>query len=133
MPASPEIRILIVDDSKTLRNLLKGILEHAGFVNVTAADCGETAWDILEQMKMDLVITDWTMPQMTGLDLLIKIRQSSTHQTTPVILLTINTEKEYVEKALRAGASNYIAKPFDAGVIIKKINMVFDRQIPLGS
>lgn len=131
MPANPQIQILIVDDSKTLRNLLKGILEHAGFINVTSADNGQTAWEILEQMKIDLVITDWSMPQMNGLELLMKIRQSEKLKDLPVMLLTINTEKTYVEQALKAGANNYIAKPFDAGVIIKKINMVFDRQHPV--
>ena len=127
MPAPPEIRILIVDDNQETRTLLQSILEHAKFQNITEAENGEVAWALLEKEPFDLVITDWNMQQMNGLKLLQRIRQTTQTQDIPVIMITIHTEKQFVNKAFKAGVNNYITKPFDRELIIKKIHMVFDR------
>lgn len=127
MPARRDINILIVDDNKTVRMLLQDILEHAGFENAIEANSGKQAWEHLKTHTIDLVITDWDMAGMDGLTLLKKIRSNVKTKNVPVIMVTVHTKKGYVDRALKAGANNFIAKPFDAGVIIKKINMVFDR------
>ncbi len=127
MPASPEIHILIVDDNEQMRILLRSILEHAKFENISEAENGEIAWQLLETETFDLVITDWNMQQMNGLKLLQQIRQTTKTQDIAVIMITIHTEKQFVTKAFKAGVNNYITKPFDRELIIKKIHMVFDR------
>ncbi|MBF0278128.1 MAG: response regulator [SAR324 cluster bacterium] len=127
MPASPEIRILIVDDNEQMRILLRTILEHANFFNITEAENGEAAWELLKSEPFDLVITDWNMQQMNGLKLLERIRETAQTHDIPVIMITIHTEKQFVNKAFKAGVNNYITKPFDRELVIKKIHMVFDR------
>lgn len=127
MPARSDLHILIVDDSEAMRSLLRSILEHAHFHNITEADSGEQAWDVLESTSIDLVITDWNMQAMDGLLLLQKIRQNAKTQDVPVIMITVHTEKQFVNQAIEAGVNNYITKPFDREMIIKKIHMIFDR------
>ncbi|MBF0287519.1 MAG: response regulator [SAR324 cluster bacterium] len=127
MPVRLDIGILLVDDNNTTRTLLREILEYAGFHNITEAESGDAAWSSLGQKNMELVITDWNMRPMDGLTLLQRIRNTPDTQNIPVIMLTVNTQKKYVDKALKNGANNFIAKPFDRDLVIKKINMIFDR------
>lgn len=127
MPASPDIQILIVDDNESTRLLLRNILAHAHFKNVVEAENGGQAWEFLKENSFDLVITDWHMQEMSGLKLLQKIRNTAKTQEIPVIMITIHAEKKFVNKALQAGVTNYITKPFDREIVIKKLHMVFDR------
>ena len=127
MPAHPDIQILIVDDSDSTRTLLRTILEHAHFNHIVEAKNGVQAWEFLKNNAFDLVITDWQMQEMSGLKLLEQIRHHPKTQNIPVMMITIHTEKAFVNQALKAGVTHYITKPFDPAMVIKKLHMVFDR------
>jgi len=109
------IKILIVDDFATMRRILKNILKQLGFKNLVEADDGTTAWDVLESQEIDLIISDWNMPKMTGLELLKKVRASDQYKKSPFLMVTAEAQKQNVIEAVQAGVSTYRAKPFTAG------------------
>ncbi|MFH2060607.1 MAG: response regulator [Pseudomonadota bacterium] len=115
------IKVLIVDDFATMRRILKNILKQLGFKNLVEADDGTTAWEILEGQKIDLIISDWNMPKMTGLELLKKVRASDNYKTTPFLMVTAEAQKQNVIEAVQAGVSNYVVKPFTAEAISDKL------------
>jgi len=115
------IKILIVDDFATMRRILKNILKQLGFKNLVEADDGTTAWDVLENQEIDLIISDWNMPKMTGLELLKKVRASTKYKTAPFLMVTAEAQKQNVIEAVQAGVSNYVVKPFTAEAISDKL------------
>ena len=119
------IKILIVDDFATMRRILKNILKQLGFKNLVEADDGTTAWEVLEGQKIDLIISDWNMPKMTGLELLKKVRASDTYKGTPFLMVTAEAQKQNVIEAVQAGVSNYVVKPFTAEAISEKLEKIF--------
>lgn len=118
------IKILIVDDFATMRRILKNILKQLGFKNLVEADDGTSAWEILEGQSIDLIISDWNMPKMTGLELLKKVRASDTHKGTPFLMVTAEAQKQNVIEAVQAGVSNYVVKPFTAEAISDKLEKI---------
>ncbi len=124
MVMNPDIKILIVDDMPSVRKILTRVLKQLGFNNLIEADDGKSAWSILETHQVDLIIADWLMPKMNGLELLIKIRSSKSHKSLPFLMLTGEATKEQIIEAIKAGASNYIVKPFTAEIIQNKIKKV---------
>lgn len=118
------IKILIVDDFATMRRILKNILKQLGFKNLVEADDGTTAWDVLESQGIDLVISDWNMPKMTGLELLKKVRASDKYKGTPFLMVTAEAQKQNVIEAVQAGVSNYVVKPFTAEAISDKLEKI---------
>ncbi len=118
------IKILIVDDFATMRRILKNILKQLGFKNLVEADDGTTAWDMLEEQSISLIISDWNMPKMTGLELLKKVRASDTHKKTPFLMVTAEAQKQNVIEAVQAGVSNYVVKPFTAEAISDKLKKI---------
>ena len=118
------IKVLIVDDFATMRRILKNILKQLGFKNLVEADDGTTAWDVLEGQKIDLIISDWNMPKMTGLDLLKKVRSSDSYKKTPFLMVTAEAQKQNVIEAVQAGVSNYVVKPFTAEAISEKLSKI---------
>ncbi|MCP3875442.1 MAG: response regulator [Desulfobacteraceae bacterium] len=118
------IKILIVDDFATMRRILKNILKQLGFKNLVEADDGTTAWEVLEGQGIDLVISDWNMPKMTGLELLKKVRASDTYKTVPFLMVTAEAQKQNVIEAVQAGVSNYVVKPFTAEAISDKLEKI---------
>ena len=118
------IKILIVDDFATMRRILKNILKQLGFKNLVEADDGTTAWDVLESQEIDLIISDWNMPKMTGLELLKKVRDSTQYKTAPFLMVTAEAQKQNVIEAVQAGVSNYVVKPFTAEAISDKLNKI---------
>ena len=74
MPYNPNMRVLVVDDFSTMRRIVRNILRQLGFQNVVEADDGTSAWDVLNREKIDFIVSDWNMPQMTGIELLRKVR-----------------------------------------------------------
>ncbi len=115
-----DIKILIIDDQPTIHKLLKRILKQLGFNIIVEADDGKSAWDILESQQIDLIIADWNMPKMTGLELLMKIRSSCKQKNIPFLMLTGNAKKEQIVEAVNAGVSDYAVKPFTAEIILKR-------------
>ncbi|MBF0099379.1 MAG: chemotaxis response regulator CheY [Desulfobacterales bacterium] len=118
------IRILVVDDFATMRRILKNILKQLGFKNITEADDGTAALELLKKNTFDLIISDWNMPKMTGLDLLKTIRSSGEHKTVPFLMVTAEAQKHNVIEAVQAGVSNYVVKPFTADAIQDKLKKI---------
>ena len=118
------IKVLIVDDFATMRRILKNILKQLGFKNLVEADDGTTAWDVLESQEIDLIISDWNMPKMTGLELLKKVRASTKYKTAPFLMVTAEAQKQNVIEAVQAGVSNYVVKPFTAEAISDKLTKI---------
>ena len=125
MPYNPNMRVLVVDDFSTMRRIIKNILRQLGFNNVVEADDGTTAWDVLNKDKIDFVISDWNMPQMTGIELLRKVRASEEFAYMPFLMVTAEAQQENIIEAVQAKVSNYIVKPFTAEVMKQKIDKIF--------
>ena len=118
------IKVLIVDDFATMRRILKNILKQLGFKNLLEADDGTTAYDVLESQDVDLIISDWNMPKMTGLELLKKVRASEKYSKIPFLMVTAEAQKQNVIEAVQAGVSNYVVKPFTAEAISEKLEKI---------
>jgi two-component system chemotaxis response regulator CheY len=121
------MKILIVDDSKTILQTLRFSLEKLYYNDIEEAINGEEAIKILKKEKIDMVITDWNMPKVSGLDLLQLIKSEDEWKNIPVLMLTTEAEKEQIIKALKSGASNYIIKPFKIEQLEKKIKDVLEK------
>ncbi|MCM2281127.1 MAG: response regulator [Bdellovibrionaceae bacterium] len=123
---SANTRILIVDDMASLRDLLKAYLRRLGFKHITEAVDGRDAYQTLIASKaagnsFELIISDWNMPNMTGLELLKLVRSVPEWKNLPFLILTTENEKEKVMEAVVAGASNYIVKPVEEKVLQDKL------------
>jgi two-component system chemotaxis response regulator CheY len=118
--------VLIVDDYKTMRAIVRSLLTQIGFSvsNLTEADNGETALAKLHESNFGLIISDWNMVPMSGLDLLRKVRSEAALKTIPFIMVTAESKPENVAAAKAAGVSNYIVKPFTAETLSKKLEAV---------
>lgn len=129
-----ETKILVVDDMQTMRLIVKKNLAQLGFANVTDAVDGAAAWTLIqkaveERQPYMLIVSDWTMPKMTGLDLLKNVRAHPEIGWTPFILLTAESDAELVKQALLAGVSNYITKPFTPDTLKQKLEAVYTRLV----
>ncbi|WIO75637.1 response regulator [Porticoccaceae bacterium LTM1] len=119
------MKILVVDDHESMRRIVKQILMDIGFTNIEMADDGATAYPMLLNGNFDFLVTDWNMPQMTGIDLLRKVRSNDTLKTMPVLLVTAETKKEQIIAAAQAGVNDYVVKPFNAQTLKTKIERIF--------
>jgi len=124
MAINPDLKILVVDDFTTMRRIVKNILTQLGFKEVIEADDGTSALDILKKEKVDLIISDWNMPKMTGLDLLKEVRADSAMADTPFIMVTAEAQQDNIILAVKAKVNQYIVKPFTADTLGEKINKV---------
>lgn len=123
--ADTKMRILIVDDFATMRKIVRNLLKQIDFTNVDEADDGSTALEKLKSDDFDFVITDWNMPQVTGLELLKTIRADEKMKKIPVLMVTAEAEKGHIVEAAQAGVSDYVVKPFSAEVLKDKIDKIF--------
>lgn len=121
------IRILCVDDFATMRRILKNILKQLGFTNITEADDGTTALEELKKGRFDLIISDWNMPKMSGLELLKTVRSMDDYKNIPFLMVTAEAQKQNVVEAVQAGVSNYVVKPFTAEAISEKIEKILGK------
>ncbi len=121
----PNIKILIVDDMQTMRRILKSALADIGFNDVTDTDGGESALPMLENGEYDLLITDWNMPGMEGIDLLKAVRASDKLKAMPVLMVTAEAKRDQIMEAAQAGVNGYIVKPFQPAMLKEKIGKVF--------
>ncbi len=125
MGTDKNISILVVEDNEKIRKLLCNILTNVGFSNVSEADNGETAWAKIENSKFDLILTDWMMPKMDGLELLKKIRTGDVLlKTVPVMMITASDSTENIMEAAQWKINGYIVKPFSVKTIVQKIEEV---------
>ncbi|MDD9912147.1 MAG: chemotaxis response regulator CheY [Alphaproteobacteria bacterium] len=124
MPVDKNIRILVVDDFQTMRRIVINLLRQLGFTNVTEAEDGAAAWEKLQADAIDLIISDWNMPNMNGLDFLKKVREDEKYKALPFIMVTAEGKRENVITAVQTGVSNYIVKPFNAATLKEKLSKV---------
>ena len=118
------MKILAVDDSATMRRIIKNQLKQAGYEEVDEAGNGREALTMLGQAHYDLLITDWNMPEMNGLDLVKEVRRTDASKTMPILMVTTVAGKEDIVTALKAGVNNYMVKPFDTATLRAKIAQV---------
>ena len=118
------INVLVVDDFETMRRIVKSSLKKLGFSNVIEAEDGKIALRKLETEKIGLIISDWIMPNMSGIDFLRAVRSDDRFKDTPFIMLTTEGRKKDVVEAVNAGVSNYIVKPFNPDTLYQKIKKV---------
>ena len=118
------MQVLVVDDSKTIRSILRVYLTKWGF-EVTEAVNGVDALAQLKQMThADLVLVDWNMPEMDGMSFVRAVRADPGYDTLPLMMVTTNTELDHVSQALDAGANEYIMKPFTGDMIKEKLELL---------
>ena len=123
--ADTSMKVLVVDDFATMRRIVKNILNQLGFKNIIEADDGSTALEALKQEHVGLIISDWNMPKMTGLELLKAVRAHPDYATTPFIMVTAEAQQENIIQAVKAKVSQYIVKPFTAETLGEKIDKIF--------
>lgn len=113
--------IITVDDSSTMRRIIKNTLQKLGFSNILEAGNGIEGLDVLAKNKVDLVITDWNMPEMDGLTFVKAIRAKPEYKELPILMVTTEAAKEDILTALRSGVNNYIVKPFTPETLQEKV------------
>ena len=119
------MKFLVVDDFSTMRRIIKNLLKELEFSNFDEAEDGVVALAKLKNSKYDFVVTDWNMPNMTGIELLRAIRLDAALKHLPVLMITAEAKKENIIEAAQAGASGYVVKPFTSAVLEEKLNKVF--------
>ncbi len=122
------MKILLVEDSLGMRKIVRSMLGNLGHHEVLEAGHGGEAWDLLRRHSADVVLTDWNMPVMSGLELITKIRQSPQFDNVPVVMFTVRSTREDVVQALKAGADTYLTKPFTPRQLQDKLASVLGRR-----
>jgi two-component system chemotaxis response regulator CheY len=123
--SNPNMKFLVVDDFSTMRRIVRNLLKELGFTNVDEAEDGEAALQKLRAGGFDFVISDWNMPNVTGIELLRQIRADAALKHLPLLMITAEAKKENIIEAAQAGASGYIVKPFTAATLDEKLNKIF--------
>jgi len=119
------MKVLIVDDFATMRRILKNIMKQIGFSDITEADNGKNALKVLKSQKIDLILCDWNMPEMPGIEVLNTVRADDELKSTPFVMVTAEAQKENILEAVKAGVSSYVVKPFTAETVEQKLEKVF--------
>jgi len=125
MTIQSNTRVLVVDDFATMRRIIRNLLKELGFSNVDEAEDGVNALQKLKAEQFDFVVSDWNMPNMSGLDLLKNIRADERLKGLPVLMVTAEAKKENIIAAAQAGASGYVVKPFTAATLDEKMKRIF--------
>ena len=123
--ADPKLRILVVDDFSTMRRIVRNLLKELGFTNVDEAEDGAIALQKLQAGGFEFVVTDWNMPNMTGIELLKAVRADNNLKHLPFLMITAEAKRENIIEAAQAGASGYIVKPFTAATLEEKLAKIF--------
>ena len=118
------LKILVVDDHALTRAMVQSILKSAGFGEIIHADNGEMAIKRISEQHIDLVVCDWNMPNVSGIDVLRFIRKNEAYKTIPFIMLTAEAYRRNVKEALEAGVTDYVVKPFTPDVLLEKVEGV---------
>ena len=124
--ANPNMKILVVDDFSTMRRIVRNLLKELGFSNVHEAEDGVEALNKLRnENNFDFVVSDWNMPNMTGIELLKVIRADPALKHLPLLMVTAEAKRENIIEAAQAGASGYVVKPFTAATLDEKLKKIF--------
>jgi two-component system chemotaxis response regulator CheY len=121
------MKVLVADDFATMRKIVRNILKQIGFDDIVEAEDGQAAMQVLRNEDIGLVVTDWNMPNMNGLELLQKIRTNPKTANLPVLMVTAEGLKDNVVTAVKAGVNNYVVKPFTAEVLQEKLEQIFKK------
>jgi len=121
------MNILIVDDFSTMRRIVKNLLNDLGFNRTSEAEDGNSALAHLRANSCDLVVTDWNMPGMTGIELLRGIRADPKLAHLPVLMVTAEAKREQIIEAAQSGVNGYVIKPFTAATLNEKLTKIFER------
>jgi two-component system chemotaxis response regulator CheY len=127
MPSAAALKVLVVDDQNSVRQMTRMTLEQIGVRLIHEAENGVKAMDTASLQPLDLIISDFNMPEMDGLGLLRAVRGHPVARKVPFILLTGRSDRELVVKAAQAGANNYLIKPFTAATLREKIEQVMGK------
>ena len=119
------MKFLVVDDFSTMRRIVRNLLKELGFTNVQEAEDGVDGLSKLKGGDFDFVVSDWNMPNMTGIDMLRAIRADPELKHLPVLMVTAEAKRENIIEAAQAGASGYVVKPFTAGTLDEKLKKIF--------
>ena len=122
----PNMKVLVVDDFQTMRRIVKGVLKELGFRNVVEADNGLVALEVLKGEKIDFIVSDWNMPEMTGIELLKAVRASEEWKDLPFLMVTSEGRSEQVIEAAKNRVNNYVVKPFTPTTLEEKIKKIFE-------
>lgn len=124
MAADKSMNVLVVDDYKSMVRIVRGMLNQLGFVNVDDAPDGAAAMALLKEKQYGLVLSDWNMQPVTGLELLKQVRAEEKTRATPFVMVTAEAKVENVIAARQAGVNNYVIKPFTLAVLKQKLTSV---------
>ena len=120
-------RLLVVDDFATMRRVIRGLLKDLGYDNVEEAEDGAVALSKLKAGHFHFVISDWNMPNMSGLELVKAVRGDARLGKLPVLMITAEAKKENIVAAAGAGASGYVVKPFTAEILREKLERIAEK------
>ncbi|MFZ2448385.1 MAG: response regulator [Syntrophobacteraceae bacterium] len=126
--AYKDMTVLIVDDFLTMRRIVRKILRDLEFQNILEAEDGTVAVEALKTNKVDLIVSDWNMPKMTGLELLKHVRSQDATKDLPFLMVTAEAQKENIVEAVKAKVSNYIVKPFTAATLEEKLGKIVPKE-----
>ncbi len=118
------MKVLVVDDFSTMRKIIKNNLKGMGFNNIVEAENGQKALEELKKESIGLIISDWNMPVMTGIELLKAVRGDAGLKSIPFVMVTAEGQKDNVMEAAKAGVSNYVVKPFTPDTFSEKLQKV---------
>lgn len=121
------MKILVVDDFPTMRRIIRSLLRELGFTNIEEAEDGQQGLSKLKEGGFELIISDWNMPNMDGLEMLKQVRADDALKHLPVLMVTAEAKKENIIAAAQAGASGYVVKPFTAATLEEKLNKIFEK------
>ncbi|HEX5125483.1 MAG TPA: chemotaxis response regulator CheY [Rhodocyclaceae bacterium] len=125
--SDPKMKFLVVDDFSTMRRIVRNLLKELGYTNVDEAEDGIVAMQKLSAGGFDFVVSDWNMPNMTGIELLKAMRANPQLAHLPLLMITAEAKKENIIEAAQAGANGYIVKPFTAATMAEKLNKIFEK------
>ena len=130
MSLDTSMKVIVIDDMMTMRKIITKMLKQMGYTDISEADDGATAWPMIEEAHnsgkpFQFIVSDWNMPKMSGLDLLIKIRSTEGMSDTPFLMITAEAEQSNVVKVVQAGVSNFVVKPFKPATLQEKIEKIF--------
>lgn len=121
----PNMKILVVDDFSTMRRIVRNLLKELGFANVHEAEDGVDALAKLRGGDFEFIVSDWNMPNMSGIDLLRAVRADPALKHLPLLMVTAEAKRENIIEAAQAGASGYVVKPFTAATLDEKLQKIF--------
>lgn len=125
----PKTKILVVDDMSTMRKIVCKILREMGYTDIVEAADGDQAWKAIEETPepIGLIVSDWNMPNCSGLELLKKVRANEKVKKTPFILVTAEAEGGQVAEAVKAGVDQYVVKPFNKDQLKTKLGLLYKK------